>query len=155
MLPILRFWTGTLMSLAFVGFAVAILATEVNFELRSISSTATVERYTLNKIWAKFGVTLIGRGGGTAIHLVGGQPVKATFRSYYFHRGPEKGARIPILYLPTDPHFVKVDSFTQRYGPIVFPLILALAAAYWSGIFHFWETHRTTPNGPGLASTGQ
>lgn len=138
---LLRFWIGTLTCFALVGIAISILTSEITFQLKSVSSTAAVERYTPNKIFAKFGFTLIGRGGGTATHLVGGQPVKATFRSWYFQRGPEVAERFPILYLPTDPRFVKVDSSMQRFGPIVFPLALALAAAFWSGILRF-------PSGP-------
>ena len=138
---LLRFWIGTLTCFAFVGFAISILTSEIMFQRNSVSSTAAVERYTPNRIFAKLGVTVIGRGGGAATHLVGGQPVKATFRSWYFQRGPEVAERFPILYLPTDPSFVKVDSSMQRYGPIVFPLTLALAAAFWSGILRF-------PSGP-------
>jgi hypothetical protein len=134
---LLRFWIGTLTSFAFLGFAIAILTSEVRFEMSSVSTTATVDSYTPCQLFAKFGVTMIGRGGGTVMHLVGGQPVKATFRSYHFQRGPGKGERISVLYLPAEPRFVKLDSLMQRYGPIVFPLVLAFAAAYWSGILRF------------------
>jgi hypothetical protein len=69
------------------------------------------------------------------IHQVDGQPVKATFQSWYFFRGPVEGERVPVLYLPTEPGHVALDSFLQRYGPLGFPLALALAAAYWAGLF--------------------
>ena len=127
MIQSIRFWIGVLVSLGFVGFAIAILVHEIRFGLEAVSTTATVERYTGRKI--------IGRGGGTVVHVVDGQPVKATFRSWYFYRGPGEGERVPVLYLPTEPDLVAIDSFMQRYGPLVLPLVLALAAAHWAGIF--------------------
>ena len=133
----LRFWIGTLACFAFVLFAISILLSEISFGLNSVSSTGEVESYTPKKLVAKLGMTLVGRGGGTMTHLVGGPPVKATFQSWYFRRGPGKGERLPVIYLPTEPGFIKVDSVMQRYGPVSFPFILAFALAYWSGILRF------------------
>lgn len=132
---LLRFWIGVLASLAFASFAIAVLVYEIRFGLQALSTTATVERYTDRKIF--------GRGGGTVVHEVDGKPVKATFRSWYVYRGPGEGERVPVLYLPTEPDRVTLDSFLQRYGPLVFPLILALAAASWAGVF---RRHGEAPN---------
>ena len=134
---LVRLWIGTLASFALLAVAIAILTAEIKFGLESVSSTAVVDRYTPKSIFDKFGLTIIGRGGGTAIHLVDGQPVSAIFRSYYFRRGPEKGEQISIVYLPSDPRFVKLSSLMQRYAPSIFPLVLSLGCGILVRHFHF------------------
>ena len=124
---LLRFWVGALVCLALVGSVIPVLVHEIRFGREAVSTTATVERFTGRKI--------IRRGGGTAVHEVDGQAVKATFQSWYLYRGPREGDRVPVLYLPTEPGRVAMDSFMQRYGPLVFPLVLAFAVAHWAGIF--------------------
>lgn len=131
----IRLWLGALVSLALFGFTIAVLVHEVRFGREAVSTTATLEKYTRRGF-------LGGRGGGTVVHVVDGEPVKATFRSWYFYRGPGEGERLSVLYLPAEPGFVVVDSLLQRYGPLVFPLILALAAAHWAGAF---RQHREAP----------
>jgi hypothetical protein len=79
---------------------------------------------------------------------VDGQPVKSAFRSWSLLKlGPRKGERVPVLYQPTEPSRVAIDSFIQRYFGLVFPPALAIAVAYWAGVFRL---RRNSPVGRDL-----
>lgn len=122
----LRFWIGAVLSLTFGCLAISILIHEIRFGLEAVSTIGKVEKYTARKI--------LGRGGGTVVYEVNGQLVRSTFQSWYIYRGLAAGDRLAILYRPSEPGIVAMDSVIQRYGPIAFPLVLAFAAAHWVGI---------------------
>ena len=119
-----------------LGLTIAFLVSEVRFGLEAVSTTATVEKYTRRSV-------IGGRGGGTAVHMVDGIPMKATFRSWSFYRSPAEGEHLSVMFRPGEPGFLVIDSFLQRYGPLAFPLVIALAAAFWAGVF---QLHREAPS---------
>jgi hypothetical protein len=124
----LRLWVGVLVSLALVGFAIAVLVYQVWFGLHATSTTATVENYSTRS-------AIIGRGKADVVHDVNGEPIKATLRTWYVYYHPSKGERLAVLFVPDEPGRVESDSFMQRYAPLALPLGLAVAVANWAGIF--------------------
>jgi putative exporter of polyketide antibiotics len=71
-----------------------------------------------------------GRSGKTiadVVHVVGGQQVRATLRAWYCHLKP--GQQLRILYRPSDPEDVVLDSFWQRhYGSMVALALFVIVA---------------------------
>ncbi len=134
---LLRFWIGTMTCIAFVGFALSILTSKSFSNLNQCPRRLQWSVKLLTRSSKSLGNR--DRQGRVELRLICRWTTRQShFSKLVFSARPRESRTVSQFCIcRLTLALSKVDSSMQRYGPIVFPLALAFAAAFWSGILHF------------------